>query len=110
MIVTVWLTLGVAFGLMFSFSVFLVPLLEEFHWSRGVAAGAFSLSAIVQGVLSPVVGMLVDRMGPRRVMLAGAAILGVGCLASAAIATLWQLYLVVGVITAVGVCTVGWIP
>src|SRR6185369_7794640 len=46
LLATVWLTLGITFGLMFSFSVFLVPLLEEFGWSRGLAAGAFSLSAV----------------------------------------------------------------
>ena len=110
MIVTVWLTLGIAFGLMFSFSVFLVPLLEEFRWPRGLAAGAFSLSAIVQGALSPVVGTLVDRFGPRRVFLIGAVVLGVSCLLGSSITTLWHLYLVVGVFTAAGVCAVGWVP
>jgi MFS family permease len=110
MIVTVWLTLGIAFGLMFSFSVFLVPLLEEFRWSRGLAAGAFSLSAIVQGVLSPAVGTLVDRFGPRRVFLTGAVVLGAACLLGSAITTLWHLYVVVGVLTAAGVCAVGWVP
>jgi MFS family permease len=110
MIVTVWLMLGVAFGVMFSFPVFLVPLLEEFRWSRGVAAGAFSLSAIVQGVLSPVVGTLVDRLGPRRVILSGAVLLGISCVLGSRIGALWQLYLVTGVLTAAGVCAVGFVP
>ena len=109
MIVTVWLTLGVAFGLMFSFSVFLVPLLEEFRWSRGVAAGAFSLSAVVQGVLSPVVGALVDRVGPRRVILGGAVMLGLSSAIASQITSLWQLYLTTGILTALGVCAAGWI-
>jgi MFS family permease len=109
MIATVWLTLGVAFGLMFSFSVFLVPLLEEFRWARGVAAGAFSLSAVMQGVLSPVVGAVVDRVGPRRVILAGAVALGLSCLLASRITALWQLYLTTGVLTALGVCAAGWI-
>ncbi|HUF92836.1 MAG TPA: MFS transporter, partial [Candidatus Limnocylindria bacterium] len=110
MIVTVWLTLGVAFGFMFSFSVFLVPLLEEFGWSRGLAAGAFSLSAIMQGVLSPVVGTFVDRVGPRRVILTGAVVIGVSCLLSSQITQVWHLYVVTGVFTAVGVCAVGFVP
>ena len=110
MIVSVWLTLGIASGLHFSFPVFLVPLLEEFRWSRGLAAGAFSLSAVVQGVLSPVVGTLTDRFGPRRVMLAGAVLVGLACATGSQITTVWQLYLVVGVITAAGVCAVTWVP
>jgi MFS family permease len=109
-VASVWLTLGVAFGLFFSFPIFLVPLLEEFGWSRGVTAGAFSVSAVVQGLLSPLIGALVDRLGPRRVILAGAAVLGLGCALGAAIQTVWHLYAVIGVLGAVGVCAVGWVP
>ena len=110
MIVSVWLTVGIASGLQFSFPVFLVPLFEEFRWSRGLAAGAFSLSSIVQGVFSPAIGALVDRVGPRRVMLGGAVLVGVACAVGSGITTVWQLYLVVGVLTAAGVCAVTWVP
>src|SRR4030095_11342554 len=79
---TVWITLAITFGLYFSFPVFFVALVEEFGWSRGATAGAFSLSSIVQGVLSPVVGLLVDRLGPRLVILGGAFLLGSSCLLS----------------------------
>ena len=109
-IAAVWLTLGVAFGLQFSFSVFLVPLLADFGWARGAAAGAFSLSAVIQGVLSPVIGMLVDRLGPRRVMLGGALVLGAATVLASRVTALWQLYVVIGVLTAIGVCAVGWVP
>ncbi|HEX3175586.1 MAG TPA: MFS transporter [Methylomirabilota bacterium] len=109
-VVTVWLTLGVTFGLMFSFSVFLVPLLEEFGWSRGLAAGAFSLSAVVQGLLSPAIGALVDRFGARRLILGGVVALGVSCLLGSRIAAVWHLYLVTGVVTAVAISSVGWVP
>ena len=110
MIVTVWVMLGAAYGVMFSFPVFLVPLLEEFRWSRGVAAGAFSLSAVVQGVLSPVIGGLVDRLGPRRVILGGMVVLALTCMLGSRIASLWQLYLVTGVLTATALCAVGFVP
>jgi MFS family permease len=110
LIVTVWLTLGVTFGLMFSFSVFLVPLLEEFRWSRGLAAGAFSLSAVVQGLLSPAIGTLVDRFGPRRLILWGAVALGVSSVLGSQITAVWHLYAVTGVLTAVGISAVGWVP
>ena len=110
LIVSVWLTLGVTFGLMFSFSVFLVPLLEEFRWSRGLAAGAFSLSAVVQGLLSPAIGALVDRFGPRRLILWGAVVLGVSSVLASRITAVWHLYLVTGVLTAAAISAVGWVP
>src|SRR5262245_49761528 len=106
----VWVTLAVTFGLFFSFPVFLVPLFEEFGWSRGATAAAFSISSIVQGLLSPVVGVLVDRVGPRRVILSGTAVLGGSCLLSSRIDSLWSLYLVVGGLAAAGACAVGWVP
>jgi len=106
----VWVTLAIASGLYFSFPIFFVALLEEFGWSRGATAAAFSISAVVQGLLSPVVGMLVDRLGPRRVMLFGASLLGGACALSSQIASLWSLYLVTGVLAAAGVCAVSWVP
>jgi len=106
----VWITLAITFGLYFSFPVFFVALVEEFGWSRGATAGAFSLSSIVQGLLSPVVGLLVDRLGPRLVILGGAFLLGSSCLLSSQIGSLASLYLVIGVLGAAGVCSVGWVP
>jgi len=105
-----WVTLAIASGLYFSFPIFFVALLEEFAWSRGATAAAFSISSIVQGMLSPVVGMLVDRLGPRRVMLGGACLLGGACVLSSRIGSLWSLYMVTGVLAAAGVCAVSWIP
>src|SRR4030095_5767453 len=107
---TVWITLAIASGLYFSFPVFFVALVEEFGWSRGATALAFSISSVVQGVISPLVGMLVDRLGPRRVMLGGAALLGVACTLSSRIGSLASLYLMVGVLAAIGVCAVSWVP
>ena len=110
LILAVWVILAVSSGLYFSFPVFFVPLLEEFGWSRGATALAFSLSSIVQGVLSPAVGILVDRLGPRRVILGGTCVLAGACLLSSRIASLWSLYLMTGVLAAAGVCAVSSVP
>ena len=107
---SVWITLAIASGLYFSFPVFFVALVEEFGWSRGATAAAFSISSVVQGVISPLVGMLVDRLGPRRVMLGGACLLGVACALSSRVTSLASLYLMVGVLAAIGVCAVSWVP
>jgi MFS family permease len=106
----VWVTLAIASGLYFSFPIFFVALLEEFGWSRGATAAAFSISSVTQGLLSPIVGMLVDRLGPRRIMLGGACLLGAACALSSQIGSLWSLYTVTGVLAAAGVCAVSWVP
>lgn len=105
-----WVTLAIASGLYFSFPIFFVALLEEFGWSRGATAAAFSISSVTQGLLSPIVGMLVDRLGPRRIMLGGACLLGGACALSSQIGSLWSLYMVTGVLAAAGVCAVSWVP
>src|SRR5438876_6369373 len=106
----VWVTLAIALGLYFSFPIFFVALLEEFGWSRGATAAAFSVSSIVQGLLSPVIGILVDRFGPGPVILAGTFLLGGACALSSRIASLWSLYLVTGVLAAAGVGAAGSVP
>ena len=70
------LTLGLAYGVWYSYSVFLVALLQEFGWSRSVLAGAFSVFTLVHGAANPVIGMLCDRVGPRCLVIFGGAALG----------------------------------
>ncbi len=55
--------------LVFSFGIFLKPLTAEFGWSRESASMAFGIAALTVAVCSPVIGALLDRIGPRRVIL-----------------------------------------
>jgi len=97
-------------GLYFSFSVFLVPLVDEFHWSRGLTAGAQSVSTVLQGLLAPVAGILVDRFGPRRVILAGVVLLSAASMLGATIRSAGELYLYTGVLAAAGLVGLGPVP
>lgn len=65
---------------------------------------------MLQGVLAPVVGLAVDRLGPRRVLLAGGLLLGASSLLMATLRAPWQLYLYTGVLGAAGLVGVGWVP
>ncbi len=105
-----FVTLALAYGVWYSFSVFFVALLKEFGWSRSMAAGAFSLFVILHSLIGPFVGIMVDRLGPRRVILLGSFFLGVGLALCSLVKTWWQFYIFFGVITAVGVGSIGWVP
>jgi MFS family permease len=104
------LTLALAYGIWYAYSVILVALLAEFGWSRSVLAGAFSVFTLVHGAVNPVVGALCARFRPLRVMAAGGAAMGLALFADSFISTPAQLYLGFGVATAAAVAAGGWIP
>jgi MFS family permease len=109
-LVATFVTLGLAYGFWYSYAVFLVAFLREFGWSRSVVAGAFSLLVMVHGLSGPVLGWLVERFGPRAVIAGGGAVLGVGLLLGAHVTAVWQLYLTIGVLAALGISAAGWVP
>ena len=104
------LTLALAYGIWYSYSVILVALLREFGWSRSVLAGAFSVFTIVHGGLNPWIGALCARVGGLRVMAFGGAAMGLTLFADSFISTPLGLYLGFGVATALAVAAAGWIP
>ncbi|MFH1488747.1 MAG: MFS transporter [Pseudomonadota bacterium] len=94
---------GFWMGIRACFSVFYVALLEEFPWSRGESAGVQSLALMVYTLFAPLVGGLIDRFGPRRIILPGILILFLGQILSARIQDLLHFYLLYGVISGVGI-------
>jgi MFS family permease len=104
------LTLALAYGVWYSYSVVLVALLHEYGWSRSVLAGAFSVFTLVHGAVNPVVGALCDRLRPMRLMAAGGFALGLALWADSYISAPWHLYLGFGVFTAIAVAAAGWVP
>ncbi len=104
------LTLALAYGVWYAYSVILVALLQEFGWSRSVLAGAFSVFTLVHGGVNPLIGALCHRLRPLRLMAGGGVALGVALWADSYISTPWQLYLGFGVFTALAVAAAGWVP
>src|SRR5262245_1356802 len=100
-------TSGVVFGIWFSFAVFFHAIVQELHWSRGGAAAAFSVSSMVQALLSPVCGMLIDRWGPRCVVVSGLLSMAVGLAACRVVQDLWHLIVLFGVLVGLGVGLAG---
>jgi MFS family permease len=109
-----WITLGASFlttalvfGVWFSFAVFFATMVEEFQWSRGGAAVAFSVGNLVQAALSPLIGLLTDRWGPRQIVVWGCVISAVSLAACSTVQTLWHLTVFFGVGVGLGVGLAG---
>jgi sugar phosphate permease len=79
-------------------SVLIHPLEAEFGWSRTAIASAASLNLLLLGVFAPVGGWLIDRVGPRRVILGCLATIALGLIAAVFVQELWQLILLWGII------------
>lgn len=66
-------------GLLFhGFTVYFVPLQAEFGWTRALLSSGFSLTRLESGILGPLQGWAVDRLGPRRIVIVGILIFGGG--------------------------------
>ncbi len=104
------LTLALAYGIWYSYSVILVALLAEYGWSRSLLAGAFSVFTLVHGLANPMIGNLCARFRPLRVMAGGGLAMGVALFADSFIASPLQLYVGFGVATALAVAGAGWVP
>lgn len=64
----------------YGFALFLIPLTTEFGWTRAAVSGAIALARLESGLIGPLEGILVDRLGPRAMMLFGFPLAGLGFL------------------------------
>lgn len=92
------LTAGTFF---YGFGILINPLEDEFGWSRAAISVAFSLRTEVGGIAAPLVGVLVDRLGPRILMIGGIFIVAAGFLSLSQVSSLWTFYAAV-VLIAIG--------
>ncbi|MCC6236780.1 MAG: MFS transporter [Dehalococcoidia bacterium] len=90
----------------YGFGTIFNPLREEFGWSAAATSFAFSLRQETSGIASPFIGMAIDRWGSRIILFIGLTVVVLGVLAMSFMQTLWQFYVVMGVI-AVGTSAAG---
>ena len=88
---------------MTTLGIYLVPMSQDFGWSRSEVAGAMSIVALANAIAYPFVGRLADRIGPRRTVLIGNILLGLSILAVSQVPAQHALfYLLFGIVGGAG--------
>jgi predicted MFS family arabinose efflux permease len=87
---------GFGVGALFSLAVFLKPMQDSMAWSRAAISAVALWMWVAYGTGSLMWGMLADRWGARRVVIAGGFLLGLGLVASSRVTSLWQFYAAFG--------------
>ncbi len=107
-VVVAFVTMGLGVNARTAFSLLFPPILDEFGWERGTTAGAFSFGFFVSACLSPFVGRLMDRRGPRVVIEMGVGLLATGLLLALLVRQPWHLYVTLGVLVGGGANCLGY--
>jgi sugar phosphate permease len=104
-----WIVAGVTFvvllitaGVRATPGLFMVPLEQEFGWSRAVISAAVAVNIALFGLIGPFAASVMDRWGLRRVLLAALALLAASVAVSTRMHTEWQLLLLWGVLVGAG--------
>ena len=102
--------MAIASGVWYTGSLFFVALLEEFRADHATTAGIFSLFTILYGVFGIPAGLLMDRLGPRRIILIGGLLLPLAHVGSGLATGIWWLYLTHGFLTPLALSFAGYVP
>lgn len=105
---TCFVNLFINYAVQLGYGVILPEMIQELNFSRTAAGTIFNSYLIIYIALTPLTGYLADRLGARRIITAGALILGIGTVLMGTVQTLWM---ACGFYTLVGIGATGmWIP
>ena len=97
-----FVTMAIGVNARTAFSLLFPPILDEYGWERGVTAGVFSFGFFVSAMLSPLVGRLMDRRGPRVVIEMGVLVMAAGLMLAPFAGRPWHLYATLGALVGGG--------
>ena len=75
---------------------------ESFSRGAAATAGIFSTSGLTGALMSPLLGGMLDRLGPRSLFALGGAVLLIGYMGSSFVSEFWQLFIFYGVVVTIG--------
>jgi MFS family permease len=112
-----WKMVGAGSGLQFlqaglmqqSFGAYVAVLSDERGWSKTSLSGAAALQSVETALIGPILGWLIDRFGPQRLIQAGVMIFGAGLIALGQVDTLAGFYAAI-VVIALGTSLSGYFP
>jgi len=113
-----WWVVGGAFLLLFcadgtyfyAFPVFFEAMLKDMEWSRAETAAALSIGIFVLGAISPLIGILVSKIGIRLITILGSVVAGIGFILLSTVTEPWQFYLYYGLILSLGIACIDLVP
>ncbi|MCW2768080.1 MAG: transporter [Nocardioides sp.] len=104
-----WLVAAITMGALIAAAGFrsstgalLVPLEEDFGWSRATTSGAVSLNLVVYGLTAPFAAALMEKFGVRRVVAAALTLVAIGSGLTLLMTAAWQLWVLWGFAVGVG--------
>jgi sugar phosphate permease len=97
-----FLTLLAAAGVRSSVGVLIVPLEQEFGWSRATISSAVSVNLVLYGLIGPFAAAVIDRFGVRRTMACALGFVALGVATTTQMTASWQLVLLWGVVVGGG--------
>src|SRR6266851_1170041 len=80
-------------NLQYGWTLFVNPIDQKYHWGRAAIQVAFTIFVLTETWLVPVEGWLVDRFGPKIVVLVGGVLVGIAWAINSSEHELWMLYL-----------------
>ncbi|MEH7118356.1 MFS transporter [Neobacillus vireti] len=90
-------------GVRLSFGAFVEPWEKDFSMDRGTLSLISTLSFIIYGLSQPMIGRMVDLLGPRKILSVSTFIVGLSIFLTSFVHHAWQLFILYGIFVSIGV-------
>src|SRR5437899_4093577 len=96
------MSMNLALGSLYAWSVFVLPLEKEFRWTRAQTSWVFTIAVVTFALTFILAGRIQDKLGPRPCALIGALLVSIGFFLASMTTSLIFLYVVFGLIVGAG--------